>query len=116
MIYFVQCGEEGPIKIGHSTSPRYRVRELQNSSPYDLRLLGVLEGDQKREKELHLQFGELRLKNEWFEPAPELLEFIRVFTHRLFPIKHGVMDYDKIPLEEQVRRWRRGKLRARPKP
>jgi hypothetical protein len=108
MIYFVQCGKGGPIKIGHSTNPRKRLRQLQNGSPYELRLLGVLAGNLEKEAELHKQFSEWRLREEWFIPVSQLLNFIAKNAKELkpVPIRHKIFP---ISLEERARRWRRAK-------
>jgi hypothetical protein len=76
-VYFIQQGDEGAIKIGYSTTPEKRLQTLKTASPYPLRLLKVIEGGKILEKELHLRFAALHIDGEWFNPNPELLEFIQ---------------------------------------
>jgi hypothetical protein len=81
MIYFVQDGDHGPIKIGCTDQPRHRFSMLKKVCP-GMRLLAVLDGGFDVEQGLHRKFVHLRrgksTKNEWFNPAEDLLEFIRL--------------------------------------
>lgn len=72
-LYFVQCGEDGPIKIGVSREPWRRLQLLQNGCPYVLRMLGAVIGGVNLEPLLHQQFADYHIRGEWFEPVPELL-------------------------------------------
>lgn len=77
MIYFLQCGEDGPIKIGHTQgSVVGRVNQIQQASPYILRVLGVHEGVHADEIGLHKQFSEFRFRNEWFHPVEPIFKHI----------------------------------------
>jgi hypothetical protein len=73
--YFVQRIDGGPIKIGITTDIRHRLSSLQGAVPTTLVCIALVRGD--REDELHARFHHLRICGEWFEPGPELLEFIR---------------------------------------
>jgi hypothetical protein len=75
-VYFIQQGDNGPIKIGYSADPQRRLQSLSTASPYPLRLLGVLDGDMTLEQTLHHRFADHQLEGEWFAPVPELLAFI----------------------------------------
>ena len=78
MIYFVQAGVDGPIKIGHSTRvPRRRLAEVQTGCPQVLKLLLTMSGDKKLERKMHALFGHAHLHGEWFNPTAQLVEFIR---------------------------------------
>ena len=79
VVYFVQSRLGGPIKIGLTTEPKQRLKQLQNGSPIPLQILGALRGDEKVEAAIHERFRKLRLHGEWFEPSMELVEFIRQF-------------------------------------
>lgn len=76
LVYFISDGV-GHIKIGSSTDPLTRLRDLQVGAPYQLTLLGVIAGDRKAEKTLHGQFRWLRQSGEWFRAAPQLERLIR---------------------------------------
>lgn len=82
-IYFLQTSADasGPIKIGQATDVRARVRGIQTSHPWPLRLLGVLRLDARADRdrtegELHNRFSHLRMTGEWFRADSALLSFI----------------------------------------
>lgn len=75
-VYFIQQGEDGPIKIGYSTTPEKRLQSLNTASPYPLYLRAVIEGGKKLEQELHERFAAYKMDGEWFSPHEELLQFI----------------------------------------
>ena len=76
-VYFIQSFGQGLIKIGSSDDPRNRLSVLQCGSPVALHLVGVIDGGEARERELHRRFAEERRHGEWFEASKRLVEFIR---------------------------------------
>lgn len=76
MIYFLNSISENKIKIGHSIDPCKRIAHLETSHPSPLNLLLVIPGGIKREMEIQKNFADLRVRGEWFESTPGLLEFI----------------------------------------
>lgn len=77
-VYFIQVATDGPIKIGTTSCVGQRVRDLQIGCPFQLRILGTMQGgDRNLERELHSTFAKLRLKGEWFTPDSTLLTWIR---------------------------------------
>ncbi len=79
VVYFLQQGDGGPIKIGIAEGTRLdrRLKQLQTASPLPLRLLGIIEGGSDLERRLHEKFAGCRLEGEWFSAAPDLLRFVR---------------------------------------
>lgn len=73
--YFLQAGEDGPIKIGSTKNLVVRLRTLTTMVPIPLRLLGIMKGD--HEEYCHVRLGAFRRHGEWFAPADTVLEFIR---------------------------------------
>lgn len=76
MIYFIQQGWDGPVKIGFAGSfaaAQARLQTFQTGHPSTLRLLNAIDGDMAHEAELHARFAEHRVRGEWFRPAPEIL-------------------------------------------
>lgn len=76
MIYFIQAGEDGPVKIGYTKRAegvKRRLTTFQTSHAETLRLLGSHEGTLEDEKELHRQFSNRRVRGEWFEPDSLIL-------------------------------------------
>lgn len=94
-VYFIQAGENGPIKIGMSLDPVKRMACLQVSRNEKLRLLAVMVGGRSSEKALHQRFKNLRLSGEWFRPKKSLLAFIDIVkskkatTATPLAIQHG---------------------------
>jgi hypothetical protein len=77
MIYFIQAGKNGPIKIGKTDNEiENRIRQLQIGCPYELKLLWLYKDDDYSEAEIHETFAHERIRGEWFHPTKKLLEFI----------------------------------------
>ena len=77
LVYFIQEGSNGAIKIGYSNQGvEKRLIELQVGNPRKLYVLRTIEGDKKLEHELHLFFAKYKLIGEWFYPSKELFDFI----------------------------------------
>jgi len=76
-VYFIQSGDDGPVKIGLAQNPRNRLAGLQTSHPVKLKLLAfILQGGRDLEKSLHARFRSSRLNGEWFTLTPALQEII----------------------------------------
>ena len=76
MIYFIQQGIDGPIKIGTTDNVNKRLLSLQTGSPHKLRLIGTMDGDEEKEKQLHNFFSAYRLSGEWFSPDRTMFDYI----------------------------------------
>lgn len=72
-VYFIQRGNDGPVKIGFSRNPRVRIRKLQEASGDRLRCLCVAPGTFELERRTHLALHHHRIAREWFHPAPDVL-------------------------------------------
>ncbi len=75
-VYFVQQGEDGPIKIGLSVDPEKRLSSLQVSTSEPLYLRAATPGDWSVEEGLHQHFAHLHIQGEWFRPGPDLLRLL----------------------------------------
>ncbi len=91
MIYFIQRGPDGPVKIGRAVDVQQRLRTLQTSSPEPLRLLLVIAGSSEREREVHTALVGSRMSGrcEWFHPTPDLFELIERIREPEFEV-HGL--------------------------
>lgn len=77
MIYFARCGHDGPIKIGHTIGGiASRISFLQVGCPWQIVVLGTMDGDFASEAALLKKFSHLNMRGEWFHAAEELLSFI----------------------------------------
>jgi len=76
-IYFIQCGTNGPIKIGYTNKDvKERVAQLQTACPYELKLLWVTDGDQETEQDIHESLKHEHIRGEWFRPGKDVLNII----------------------------------------
>lgn len=77
-VYFIQGGEDGPIKIGFTSGAvEKRLIALQCGSPLRLRVVHVVAADKLGEGWAHAHFAASRSHGEWFHPSKELLAFIK---------------------------------------
>lgn len=79
MIYFIRVEPAGPVKVVYTATPKgatARLRQLEESMPHRLRLVGLIEGNRPREKAIHHAFFSFRMRGEWFEPHESLLAAI----------------------------------------
>ena len=82
LIYFIQQGEKGPVKIGHTSSNLMeRVRALQLGNPLELKLIGSIDGTPGIERALHKKFSEFNMRGEWFKPDPNFMSQIKSILH-----------------------------------
>jgi hypothetical protein len=77
MIYFIHNVERRAIKIGYAANPIQRMRALQTGLPDTLELMGSIEGDMCRERDLHRRFESFRIRGEWFRADFTLIAAIQ---------------------------------------
>lgn len=100
MIYFIQQGEDGPVKIGYARTRRavkQRFDSFQIAHAERLELLAVHPGTQDQEKALHAALGAHRIRGEWFRPHGEVFLAAGLAHHTAWLI-------DRVWSDE---RWRR---------
>lgn len=69
MIYFIQAGEDGPVKIGKANNPQKRLAVLQTGSSDRLYIRAVLDAPDEAEKHLHKTLAGAKMRGEWFSPS-----------------------------------------------
>lgn len=77
VVYFVQQGTSGPIKIGCTRNFKTRLNSLQTSAAETLTVIGTVPGGFELERELHAALDDYRLSGEWFKPTPAVLRTIK---------------------------------------
>ena len=77
LIYFIQQGNNGNIKIGYSKNPKKRLIQLQTATISKLYIIGKISGNRQNEKEIHQYLFKHRLRGEWFKPVKEVLNIIK---------------------------------------
>lgn len=76
-IYFLQCDDDGPIKIGATqVSVQSRIKEMRKYSPHEIKWIGATVGDFRKEGRIKRRFEHLNIRSEWFRPGDDLLAFI----------------------------------------
>jgi hypothetical protein len=73
MIYFMRAGDDGPVKIGWTTSLEARKESIQLGSAVRLVVLRTLDFPRWAEYWLHDHFASSRLEGEWFSYDPTML-------------------------------------------
>ena len=77
IVYFLQCGKGGPVKIGTTGDGWGRIKDLSTAMPYRAHRVSVVWGGRVLERHLHHRFRKLRLNGEWFKPEGELKTLLR---------------------------------------
>lgn len=66
MIYCIGNIDQKVCKIGFTNTLTTRLPALQTGCPFELSLIGVINGTMSEEKKLHNKFREFHLRDEWF--------------------------------------------------
>lgn len=90
MIYFVQAGTDGPVKIGYSAATVLRLINLQASHHEELVVLRELPGNKNTERWLHQHFKTSKIRGEWFRYEPAMLTVTP--PRKAPPPKNGTAD------------------------
>lgn len=80
-IYLITDSEY--VKIGYSVNPKKRVAELQTGNARLLRLLATIEGTPQDERDLHIQFIEHNVLQEWFEIEDSILSHFDIIDEEV---------------------------------
>lgn len=82
MVYFITNGEN--IKIGYSKNINKRLKQLNTGNDKKLYILGYIQGDKDKEKEIHKKFSKFRIRSngEWFYPDQELIDFLNLINEK----------------------------------
>lgn len=79
-VYFIQAGDDGPIKVGWTSRVAgigHRRDLLQTGNARQLHVRGyLLDLDRGDEKRLHKRFKAHHIRGEWFEPHEDVLAAI----------------------------------------
>ncbi|MGV0964218.1 MAG: GIY-YIG nuclease family protein [Polynucleobacter sp.] len=76
VVYFMQAGPNGPVKIGHSRSLVTRLDAIRRHNAAEVVLLGAYSGGLREEQDAHRQLAAYRIRGEWFHPTPAVLDFM----------------------------------------
>lgn len=74
MIYFLRRADgKGPVKIGCSSCPEARRKQIGINLKLDLEIIAEAPGSYREEGRLHRQFAADAIGREWFEPSPAVM-------------------------------------------
>jgi hypothetical protein len=105
VIYFIQAGRKGCIKIGYTDRGlQQRLNDLQTGNPQRLYLLLVLEGSERDEQQLHQRFAGLRRRGEWFWPGRKLLAYVESFSATTIPVGQTTLPKPRCRVPQGSRR------------
>ena len=87
IVYFIQSGPQGPIKIGVASNMTKRLKTLQIGNPVPLTVMATVDGGYELERELHARFMRGCIAFEWFRrDTPGLMETIEhILRHGSLP-------------------------------
>jgi hypothetical protein len=85
MIYFIQSGKNGPVKIGRADDVQKRLKSLQTAHPETLILRAIIPGDLAEEQYMHRLFAAASIRGEWFKPTKRLREYLAYLESRSSP-------------------------------
>lgn len=74
-VYFIQAGDDGPIKVGYSTDICGRLSGLQTSNHERLSLIACFAGNREAEAAAHGALAAHRLRGEWYLPVAEVYRY-----------------------------------------
>ena len=102
-LYFIADLEADLIKIGKSEHPFARLKAIRGElrKPH-LRMMACFEHGV--EQKAHRQFKALRVRGEWFTPAPELISAILLALQGDMPWKSRLRIYDRIVIKRPTTR------------
>jgi len=68
MIYFIQVGDKGAVKIGFAKDVEKRFAALQTGNHETLKLLKEIQGEIELEQEIHSLLKKYHVRGEWYNP------------------------------------------------
>jgi hypothetical protein len=100
MIYIIQVGKSGPVKIGRTNDPISRIKSFQVMHFEQLRIIRLFWGEHLEENHLQTLFLPHRIRGEWYNYHQDMMKDVG-----LVPIK-DVSDFDSWKaIRDQVGFW-----------
>ncbi len=88
IVYFMQEGHDGPVKIGRASHPDALRAKLQPGHLKPLRVIATFPGDAARERIIHRDLKPFRLEGKWYSPARKLFQYIET-------LRNPICEFDK---------------------
>lgn len=77
VVYFLQNGVPGRVKIGFTEDLKGRLSALQGATSDAVTLIGTIPGPAKLERKMHKRFDAHRMRREWFKIEGNLAAFLK---------------------------------------
>ena len=90
MVYFIQAGANGPIKIGASTVPQIHLDRLQQGNHEELKIVAEIPGERSLGNKVRADLKAFERERQWFNPTDEVLEYIEKMQLVEYDIVDGV--------------------------
>ena len=74
-IYLLHDIDQHLLKIGYSTNPPRRFKEIKNANTNQIKIIGIIPGSLTNEAILHTRWKKYNYKLEWFNYEEEILEY-----------------------------------------
>lgn len=74
--YVVQSEDGSVVKVGFSGNPKMRVSQITQTMPFPMRLVALISNGKVAERQMKELLSPWKLRGEWFQPRPELNEFL----------------------------------------
>jgi len=75
LVAMIQSGDDGPVKIASTTDrgKRRLVESLQRGNPDLLHVREVFDGDERLERQMHVDLKDLHVARDWYQATVLLL-------------------------------------------
>lgn len=89
-LYIMQCNNY--IKIGVSSYPEKRIKDLQTGNPYEIKLLLAINSDDayQLENQFHKYFKNINSGGEWFEINEDVKNFVKYLKIKEYKESGGI--------------------------
>jgi hypothetical protein len=74
-VYVIASDQNDLVKIGYTSDDLARVKALRTGNPARLRIIRLVPGGQKVERDFHVEFAQSRTHGEWFKFHPDMMTF-----------------------------------------
>lgn len=79
-VYIIGTSYKNPVKIGFSVNPWSRLKEITTNHHEKIEILLTIKGDKQLESSIHKALNVARVKNEWFQLNPTIVECLIMFS------------------------------------
>lgn len=74
-VYVIASNRNDLVKIGYTSDFGGRLKALQSGSAFKIRIIRLVAGGKKVERDFHVEFARCRAHGEWFRFVPEMMTY-----------------------------------------